>query len=890
MVKKLRTIWMKFRSLWHRPAVKREIDEELRFHLEQRTAENLAAGMAPEEAAREARRHFGNVQSIREECREVRGASFGEATWQDIRFGLRMLRKNPGFTAVVVFTVALGIGVNTAMFSILNTVLLRPLPYPRGDRLVVVDGTLSSVGAPQKTLLSAPDFLDLKQQTRVFESLAAYRWEGFDLTGNGEPLRLSGARVTADLFHVLGIRPLWGRPFSSAAETTGADRMVLIGHSLWQRRFGADTNLIGKAIVLTDIFHAPDSYTVVGIMPPGFDFPQRGNDKAEFWVPMAMDTEDAKDRGNRWMAQVLGRLKPGVGLAQAQVEMTMLASRLATAYPDSNQGWKINLTSLHEHTVRNGRLALLVLQAAVALVLLIACANAANLLLSRSLVREKEITIRSALGASRARVVRQLLVESLLLALLGGLVGGLLMLCCFKLMVAIVPADLPRVSELRMNGPVFGFTLAVSVATGVIFGLAPALQLSRPNLNLALAESSQRSSGSGRQSRLQGLLVVTEIALATVLLAGAGLLLQSLVHLRHVPLGFNPDQVLALGIQLPDGRYPNPAQQVAFFDDVLNRIATLPAVRSVGAIRELPIGANRSVVPLEVEGQPAPKPGDKTWASPVAVSQNYFPTMGIPLLKGRWFSAQDREGGPEVAMVNEAMARRFWPGEEALGKRFKMANSPWSWFTVVGIVKDARQVGEETQHLPEFFRPMAQFPNAWMTIVVKTTGDPLKSAALLRSQIWAVDKDLPIQSVRTLEQILSESVARPRFYASLVTTFAALALILTAVGVHGVMAYAVSRRTHEIGIRMALGADRSHVLKLVLKRGMMLVLAGVVLGTVGAVALTRYATSLLYGVKATDPLTFALVALLLTAVALLACLGPARRAARVAPMAALRYE
>jgi putative ABC transport system permease protein len=690
---------------------------------------------------------------------------------------------------------------------------------------------------------------------------------------------------------MLGVQPILGRSFSPAEEKSGANQVVLIGHGLWQRRFGADPSLVGKRILLGDVFGPANSYTVIGIMPPGFDFPQRGSEKAEFWVPLAMDTEAGKDRENRWLAWGIGCLKPGVSLPQAQAEMNAIARRLETVYPDTNKGWRIDLVFLHDQTVKNARRALLVLLAAVGFVLLIACVNVANLLLSRSLARQKEMSIRAALGAGRWRVIRQLLIESVLLSLLGGLAGVVLVLCGFKLIVSVIPGDMPRLGELSIDGSVFWFTLAVSIVTGVLFGLAPALQLSKPSLNLSLAESNQGSTTSGQPSRLPGLLVVAECAMAMILLVGAGLLLQTLVRLRAVPLSFNPENVLTLGIQLPYSRYPNEPQQIAFYDSVLSRIAALPTVVSVGAVRELPVGSSaRTVITPIIEGRPEPKPGDKQWASPVAVSLGYFQTMGIQLLKGRGFTEQDREGALEVAIINEAMAKRFWAGEDPIGKRFKWANSPWSWFTVVGIIKDARQVGEETKHLPEFYRPMTQFPNMWMTIVVKTTANPIKSAAQVRSQIWAVDKDLPIQKVRTLEGILSAEVVRPRFYARLVGAFAVFALILTAVGVYGVMAYGISRRTREIGIRMALGADRSRVLKLVLRQGMTLALAGVALGMIGACALTRYASSLLYGIKAADPVTFVFAGVLLAGVALAACLGPAHRATRIDPMTALRYE
>ncbi len=886
----LRSLWRRVWSRSQREQTSRDIDKELRFHVEMRTQALIDSGMVPEEARRRAAHRLGSAEKIAEKCRDVRGLGLLEGSIQDARFGLRMLRQNPAFALVAIFTLALGIGVNTAMFSILNTVLLRPLPYEAGDRLVSVAGTRSGQGAPEPTLLSAPDFLDLKQQSRVFERMAAFGNAQFDLTGSGEPMRISGARVTADLFPMLGFQPTLGHSFLPEQEKTGADRVVLIGHGLWQRRFGADPSLVGRTILLGDVFNPARSYEVIGVMPRGFGFPDMRGGKAEFWVPFVMDTDEGKDRANRWMARVLGRLKPGVTLPQAQAELNAIAHSLEAAYPDTNKGWGPELVFLHDQMVKNAQPALLILLAAVVFVLLIACANVANLLLSRSLVRQKEMAMRAVLGASRRRVMRQLLVESMLLSLLGGLAGVVLVACGFKPILSLIPSDMPRVEEISVDGAVLCFTLAVSMLTGLLFGVAPALQLSRPSLSLSLAESSQGSVGSGRQSRLQGLLVVVEVAMAMILLVGAGLLLQSLVRLRSVPLGFNPRNVLTLGLQLPDSRYPSEPQQIAFYNDVLGRIAGLPGVASVGAARELPIGNNRLVITPIIEGRPEPKLGDKQWASPVAVSLGYLQTMGIPLIKGRGLTEQDRPGTLEVALINEAMAKRFWSNEDAIGKRFKWADMPWGWVTVVGVVRDARQVGEEIQHLPEFYRPMAQFPNGWMSIVLRTKSDPMKSAALVCGLIWTVDRDLPIQNIRTIEQILSDEVVRPRFYARLVGAFATLALILTGVGVYGVMAYGVSRRTREIGIRMALGAEPHTVLRLVLRRGMTLALTGVALGIVGAAALTRYAASLLHGVRATDPATFAAMGLLLACVALAACLGPARRATRIDPMTALRCE
>ena len=545
---------------------------------------------------------------------------------------------------------------------------------------------------------------------------------------------------------------------------------------------------------------------------------------------------------------------------------------------------------LQERLVKNARPALLILLAAVGFVLLIACVNVSNLLLARSASRQREMSIRAALGAGRLRVIRQLLVESLVLSGLGALVGSVFLWAGFKILMSLLPGDLPRIGEISIDSSAFVFALAISGVAGVLFGLVPALQVTKPALAQSLTAGSPGAGRTDHQSKVQGMLVVAEVAISVILLAGAGLLLQSLARLRSVPLGFQPDHVLAVKLELPDNRYPEGSRQIAFYQELLARISVLPGVTSVGAVRQLPIGDSRNLSPIEIEGRLEATAGARQWARPVAVTERYFQTMGVPLVRGRAFMAQDHAGGIESAIINEAMAGRYWPGEDPIGKRFRWVNSPYSWFTVVGVVKDAHPVEEPGKRLPEFFRPMAQFPNGWMTVVVRTVGEPLKLAEVVRDQVRAMDQNLPILEVRTLEQILTAGIVHPRFHARLLSAFAGLALVMTLVGIYGVLAYGVARQTREIGIRMALGAGRGQVLTMVLGRGTRLMLAGLALGIGAAIALTRYASSLLYGVTPTDPITFSGAGLLLLIAGLLTCWYPAWRATRVDPSITLRCE
>jgi putative ABC transport system permease protein len=797
-----------------------------------------------------------------------------------------MLGKSPGFTAMAVLALALGIGANSAIFSVVNTVLLRPLPYKDPDRLVMVWYHVPQKGLKQFSA-SPLDFIDWRDQSQVFEQMAAFDSLSFNLTGKEEPERIEGARVSASLFPLLGVKAALGRTFLAEEEQPGHERVVILSHGLWQRRFGADPGFIGQTLTLNG-----SSYTVVGILPASFKFP----DKEELWTPLAFNPEQLIEsaRGGRSLL-VIGRLKPAVTLRQGQTEMSTIARRLEQRYPVTNTGWGIHLVPLHEQEVEEYRLALLILLGVVGFVLLIACANVANLLLARAATRQKEIAIRTALGATRRHVIRQLLTESLLLAGLGGALGLLLALWGIDLLVAVCPADMPRVQEVRLDGHVLGFTLLVSLLAGVIFGLAPAFQASQPDLNQSLKEGGWKSRALPGRHRIRNLLVVGEVALALVLLIGAGLMIKSFLRVRSVHLGFNPEHVLTMQIALPPSQYAAGHPVSAFYRQLLARIEELPGVQSVGAVTVLPLSGDVSATSFTIEGRPPLPTGEFLLANYRAISPHYFRTMGIPLLQGRDVAERDGEAAPTVVVINQTMAQRFWPGEQPLGKRLRLkVKGQQISCEIVGVVGDVKYAELNAKATPEIYWPYAQNLRPGytsnMTLVVRTASDPVSMAAAVRSQVQAVDRNQPVFNIKTMEQYVVQAVASWRGATLLLSLFAALALVLAAVGIYSVMSYSVTQRTHEIGVRMALGAEPRDVLRLVVGQGMMLTLIGVIAGLAAAFALTRVMSEMLYGVSPTDPTTFAAIALLLAAVALMASYIPARRATKVDPMVALRYE
>ncbi|HEY0081841.1 MAG TPA: ABC transporter permease [Pyrinomonadaceae bacterium] len=807
---------------------------------------------------------------------------------QDIRYGLRMLWKSKGFTLVTIMALALGIGANTAIFSVVNTVLLKPLPYPNGERIVFIGEWSQQV--PEMSV-SYPNFMDWREQQQTMEQFAAFRSANYVLTGVGEPERLDGRQVSASFFNVLGIAPALGRAFSPDEDKPGAHPVALVSHGFWQRRLGGDASIINKQIQLSN-----ESFTVVGVLPQTFEW----QSPVDVFVPIGLrsDQLNMTQRGNHPGIYVLGLLKPNVSVEQARTEIKAIAERLAQQYPDSNGGQSAVLDSLQARTVEDIRPALLILLAAVGLVLLIACANVANLLLARAASRSKEIAIRTALGAGRARIIRQLLTESLLLSVLGGALGLLFAMWGIDALLAALPEDMPRllVAGIGMDTSVLVFTLVVSIVTGLLFGLAPALQASKSNLNETLKDGGRTSAGVGRQ-RVRNLLVVSEVALSLLLLVSAGLLIKSFARLQQTELGFDPKNVLTLRVPLPEGRYKEYGQVENFWDELLRRVRALPGVESAGLTRGLPMnGGIESGVMLE--GQETTNPKDITVAVNLYAEPGYFKTMNISLVSGRFLSEQDTKDAPMAVMVDEMFVARFFPNADPIGKRLRIGGDRAPLRSIVGVFKHMKHYGPDEEARAEIYTPYKQVPadsfaaaNRSLWLAVKTTGDdPTSLAPAIRNEVSQIDKDQPISNVGTMEQIVAATVAPQKFATWLLAVFAASAMLLAAVGIYGVMAYSVTQRTHEIGIRMALGAGRHDVLRMVVSQGMKLAFIGVALGLAGAFALTRLMSSLLYGVSATDPVTYGGVSVLLAAVALLACLIPARKATRVDPMVALRYE
>jgi putative ABC transport system permease protein len=802
--------------------------------------------------------------------------------WQDLRYGARMLLKNPGFTLIAVLTLALGIGANTAIFSVVNGVLLSALPYPQPEQLAMVWCDNRRQGIPDD-ITSYPNFVDWRNRNKTFQGMAGVTSDRYNLTGTGEPEEISAATVSINFFKLMGVNTALGRAFTAEEEQPGRDKVVVLSHSLWQRRFGADPGILNRTITLSD-----EPYVVVGIMPPGFQFPE----KTEIWGPLAPDEGMRSDKARfGFFLPVVGRLKPGVTRAQAQADLDVIANQIEKQFPDM-AGYGVNVVPMLENTVGPIRRSLMVLFVAVLFVLLIACANVANLLLARGSVRRREVAVRAALGAGRWRIVRQLLTENMLLAVLGGALGVLLAWWGLRLLVNLKPANIPRLEDIRLDGHVLWFTLALSLLTGLIFGLAPALQTTHFKLSESLKEGAHTGTGGRRAQRIRGIFIVAEVALTLALLVGAGLLVRSFWRLQRVDPGFRTDHLLTLRVTLWGSKYRQGAQAVSFYEQLQERLAALPGVVSASATSDIMLRRLATSAGFTIENRPR-DPNELALELPFDRAQpNYFQTMGVQLLKGRAFTAQDSRDTPRVAIVNETFVKRYFPNEDPVGKRFTFGGGGPNarWFTIVGVVRDTKRQGLDQPVRIESWMPLAQMPAGSMDVVLRTTGDPLALGNAARETVWSLDRDLPIPTIQTVEQILSERVAQRRLNMLLLALFALVALILAAVGVYGVMNYAVTQRTHEIGVRVALGAQTRDVLRLIVGQGMKLALAGVVIGLIATLALTRLMASLLFGVSATDPITFVAIAALLFMVAIAACWIPARRASKVDPMAALRCE
>jgi predicted permease len=895
-MKSLRAFFSRFAGLFRRSAGDRDFAAEMDAHLEMHIEENLQRGMDAAEARRQALIKLGGVAQTAQDYRARRGLPFLETLAQDIRYAFRMLRKSPGFTAVAVLTLALGIGANTAIFSIVDAVLLRPLPLKNPSRLVMLWEGIPEIGFPKITA-SAPDIMFYEREQKSFDSVGSFQNEQLDISGGtGEPERIVATRVSASIFPTLGVSPLIGRTYTDAEDKSRAN-VVVLSYGIWHRRYGADANIVGQTV---DLDRVP--YTVLGIMPKGFVFPlpgPQGSDytPADVWVPMAFTKEELTGWGNFFNNSVLCRLKPGVTMAQAQAEANLIAGILIQQYPAAllkafpNAHLHLFLSSFHEEIVGSIQTLLLVLMAAVGLVLLIACANVATLLLSRAASRSKEVAIRTALGASRGRLIRQMLTESLLLALAGGVLGVLIAFWGTKGLLSLVPSSIPLPPAVSMGGSVLAFVAAICCVTAVVFGVAPAFQISAISLQGSLQEGGRSGTPGQARRRLQGVFVTAEFALALVLLIGAGLLVRSFAKLAATNPGFRADHVLTMNVPLAPRAYPKAAQVRQFYQQALQQISALPGVKSDGVSTDLPFNGNEHDA-VQLEGKPGSVPA-------VAVSWvfgDYFSTMGVRLLRGRGFTPEDRTGSQLVALVSKGAANALWPGQDAIGKRFNVAGGVE---VVVGIVGDVSDGALADKPDPHVYIPYLQTPDVFfegpnqlraMNIAVRTTEYPAALTSAAVHEIHSLDSDLAIAKIRTMDQDASDSVAAPRFNTSLLGIFSLAALFLAAIGIYGVLAYTVAQQTHEIGVRIALGAQRRDVMRLVLAQGARLALVGIVIGVLAAFGLTRLMASLLYGTSASDPLTFAVVSIVLFAVALLACYIPARRAMKVDPMVALRYE
>jgi putative ABC transport system permease protein len=877
----------RIRALRQRETVINDIDREMRSHLELQVEANIRAGMSPDEARVQALRSFGNVNKAVDAAYDVKGGGLLESLTQDVRYGVRMLAKHRAFTAVAVFTLALGIGANTAIFSVVNELLLRPLPYRDADRIVML-WEVTPEGRHQNTT-SRANFRAWRSQNTSYENVAAFSDQRFNLTGDGEPEELSVQMATPELFKILGVDPLLGRTF--LPDDDGKPPVAVLSYGLWQRRFGGQASVIGQPITLSSV-----KFTVIGVMPANFQFhiKQRSGTgrPAELWTILPMTVGPGANERGRFLS-VVGKLKDGVTVDRAAAELRTIEARLSDEVPQFNKNFSAEVLPLREQFFGNVRRPLWLMLGAVGFVLLIACANVANLLLSLATSREKEIAVRAALGARRTRIVRQLLTESLLLALLGSALGLGFAWLGIKALMLISPKDLVSFQSVSLKMTVLLWTLGVSILTGIIFGLAPALHISRLNLNDSLKDGGKSESGQASGSRrLRSALVVSEIALAVVLLASAGLLIRSFIRLQQVDRGFQTDNILTMVVRLPDAKYPQDAQVVAFFNQALEKVRQLPSVRSAGMVNHLPLyGGLGSNTGFKILGRPEPPPGQGPSTDVRVVDSEYFTTMGIPLLRGRNFTSDELREPRQKILINEVLARTYFASEDPIGQRLDvgMFEKPTP-AEIIGVVGNVRYDSLVDESPPAVYFPHPDLAYSFMTLVVRTDGEPAAIAPAIQREIRTLDPNQPVSDLRTMNQVMSEWVSRSRFNTLLLGLFAGLATLLSAVGIFGVMNYSVALRTRELGLRLAVGAQPRQVLLLVLKQGLLLTIAGVILGLAAAFALTRLLSGLLFGVAAVDVTTFATISLLLVVVSLLACYLPARRAMRIDPLRALRYE